>query len=137
MKVEKDIDKYIIYLYVIDKDIKKIISKVITSLKKYYNISYNNYDIKAYINKYYGIILEIKEGLYEYFDNININLKILKDTLFLYEVEDPLDYLDNDVYYFDNNFYISMKKLNINLIENSNIIYGKDAYKIIGTGIKL
>ena len=137
MKVEKDIDKYIVYLYDNDKDIKKIIKEVISDLEKYYNISYSNYDIRAYINKYYGIILEIKESNYEYFDNININLKVLKDTLFLYEVDDPLDYIDNDIYYYDNKFYISIKKLDINLIENSNIIYGDYVYKIIGKGIKL
>ena len=135
MKVQKDIDKYIIYLYDTNEDIKKIVKDTIINLEKYYSISYNNYDIRAYINKYYGIILEIKESIYT--TSNNISLKILNDTLFLYEVEDPLKYMKNDIYFYENKFYISPKKLDINLIENSNLIYGRDVYKIIGKGIKI
>ena len=68
---------------------------------------------------------------------VNLNLKILKDSLFLFEVEDPLNYIDNEIYYYDERYFINSKKVNINLFENSNIVYGKDAYKILGNGIKL
>lgn len=137
MKVEKYSDKYIVYIYNDDKDIKSLIKNVLFNLDKYYNISFNSYDIKAYINKYYGIILEIKEGIYECLNHVSINLKILKDTLFLYRVDDPLDYLDNEIYYYDNSFFVNPKCLNINLLENSNIVYKEDVYKIIGKGIKI
>ena len=136
MKIELDNDLYVVYLYNCDKDIKSIVKDVIYKLNKYYDVSYDGYEIKAYINKYFGVILEIKEG-YSMHNGINIDLKVLKDTLFLYEVSDPLDYLDNDIYYYDNKFYISIKKPNIGLIENSNIIYKEDVYKIIGKGIKI
>ena len=136
MRVELDNDMYIVYLYTYDKDIKKVVKDAINSLNKYYNVSFNGYDIKAYINKYFGIILEIKEG-YSVLNGINIDLKVLKDTLFLYKVDDPLDYLDNEIYYYDNEFYVSIKKPNINIIENSNIIYKEDVYKVIGKGIKI
>ena len=136
MRVELDNDLYIVYLYNYDNDIKEVVKYVINELKEYYNVSYEGYNIKIYINKYYGMILEIKEG-YISKNGINIDLKILSDTLFLYQVDDPLDYLEDEIYYYDNEFYISTKKSNINLFENSNVVYKEDVYKIIGKGIKI
>ena len=136
MRVELDNDLYIVYLYNYDNDIKEVVKYVINELKEYYNVSYEGYNIKIYINKYYGMILEIKEG-YISKNGINIDLKILSDTLFLYQVDDPLDYLEDEIYYYDNEFYISAKKSNINLFENSNVVYKEDVYKIIGKGIKI
>ncbi|MBQ9024110.1 MAG: hypothetical protein IJ105_02680 [Bacilli bacterium] len=142
MKYEIISDMIIVYLY--DKKYKNIsinslIINVFNVLKKYYKIPINNsYNIELYKNKYYGIILKIKDNDINYFNNtIDINLKILNDVLFLYEVDDPLDYINNEIYYYDNKFYINFKKINIDILENTKLIFGKEVYKIIGKGIKL
>ncbi len=144
MKVESNSNKIVIYLYDKNKylknDIKNTLIKVFNELEEYYDYCFcNSYDLELYINKYYGMILEIQENDYDLYEDdiVNLKLNVLKDTLFLYEVDDPLDYLDNEVYYYDDKFFINMKKCDNYIYEQSNIIYGNDVYKIIGKGIKL
>ena len=142
MKINLYNDRIIVYIY--DKkyfkdDIKSIIIKIIEDIERYYEINIKkSYEIKLYENKYYGMILDLKYTDEKYnLDIVNIKLKILKDTLFLYQVDDPLDYLDNDIYYYENKFYINSKNVSLQLLENSILIYGKEAYKIIGSAIKI
>ena len=142
MKVDIVNNKYIVYLYdekYNNKDIKQLLKELLNILKKYYGCKINSSsNLRLYINKYYGMILEItNEEEFNQLGLININLKILNDTLFLYEIEDPLDYLNEDIYYYNNKYYLSIKKKSINIMENAKIIYGKEVYKIIGKGIKL
>lgn len=144
MKVEMLSDKIIVYLldnkiYNENSDIKKIIINVFNDLDKYYNMNFiYGYNLELYINRYYGMILELKENN-DFIDGdiVNIKLNILRDTLFLYEVDEPLEYIDYEIYYYDDKFYVNAKKEDINLIENSNLIYGNKVYKIIGRGIKI
>jgi len=142
VKIENYNNTIIVYIYdkkYINNDIEDMIKNILNILKEYYNINItNSYDLNLYINKYYGMILEINKKNINSINNIvNIDLKLLKDTLFLYEVDDPLDYIDNEIYYYNNKYYINLKKININTLENSNIVYGREVYKIIGKGIKL
>lgn len=141
MKIKLYNDKILIYIYdkkYLNNDIKTMIINIIEDMDKYYNINIKkSYEIKLYQNKYYGMILDLKYIEEDNYDIINIKLKVLKDTLFLYQVDDPLDYLDNDVYYYKNKFYINSKNISLQLLENSILIYGKDAYKIIGSAIKI
>lgn len=144
MKVEMLSDKIIVYLldnkkYNEDSDIKKMLIKVFDNLEKYYGITFNNdYNLDLYINRYYGMILEIKENEdFIYDDIVNLKLNVLRDTLFLYEVDDPLEYINYEIYYYNDKFYVNAKREDINLIENSNLVYGDIVYKIIGRGIKI
>ena len=144
MKVEMLSDKIIVYLfdnntYNKNSDIKMMLVNVFNDLNKYYDINFfGSYSLELYINKYYGMILEIENNENETDDDIvNLKLNILRDTLFLYEVEDQLEYLKYEVYYYEDKFYVNVKKLDINLIENSSLIYGDNVYKIIGRGIKI
>lgn len=141
MKIKLYNDKILVYIYdkkYLNNDIKTMIINIIEDMDKYYNINIKkSYEIKLYQNKYYGMILDLKYIEKDNYDIINIKLKVLKDTLFLYQVDDPLDYLDNDVYYYKNKFYINGKNISLQLLENSILIYGKDAYKIIGSAIKI
>lgn len=130
MKVERDNNKIIVYLYNEKYNIK-IISKVLNILDKYYDYKKESYYIKVYINKYYGMILEIYED-----NEYEIRIRIIKDSLFLYEIEDPLKYKE-DIYYYDDKYYINPKKKYIDILENTSIIYGDYVYKIIGSGIKI
>lgn len=144
MKVEMLSNTIIVYLldnkkYNEDSDIKKILINVFDNLEKYYNITFTtDYNLELYINRYYGMILEITEN--EDFicdDIVNLKLNILRDTLFLYEVDDPLEYINYEIYYYNDKFYVNAKREDINLIENSNLVYGDIVYKIIGRGIKI
>lgn len=143
MKVESYTDKIVVYL--IDKEkygkesIKDTLVKVFEQLNEYYNYEFSDsYRLTLYENRNYGMILEIYNNDIKTDDNIvNLKLNILKDTLFLYEIDDVLDYLNNEIYYYEGKFYINTDNINFKLIENSNIIYGDEVYKIIGRGIKL
>lgn len=144
MKVEMLLNTIIVYLldnkkYNEDSDIKKILINVFDNLEKYYNITFtSDYNLELYINRYYGMILEIKENEdFIYDDIVNLKLNVLRDTLFLYEVDDPLEYINYEIYYYNDKFYVNAKREDINLIENSNLVYGDIVYKIIGRGIKI
>ena len=144
MKVEMLSNTIIVYLldnkkYNEDSDIKKILINVFDNLEKYYNITFtSDYNLELYINRYYGMILEIKENEdFIYDDIVNLKSNILRDTLFLYEVDDPLEYINYEIYYYNDKFYVNAKREDINLMENSNLVYGDIVYKIIGRGIKI
>jgi len=144
MKVEMLSNTIIVYLldnkkYNEDSDIKKILINVFDNLKKYYNITFtSDYNLELYINRYYGMILEITENEDLIYDDIvNLKLNVLRDTLFLYEVDGPLEYINYEIYYYNDKFYVNAKREDINLIENSNLVYGDIVYKIIGRGIKI
>ena len=144
MKVEMLSNTIIVYLldnkkYNEDSDIKKMLIKVFDNLEKYYDITFtSDYNLELYINRYYGMILEIKENEdFIYDDIVNLKLNVLRDTLFLYEVDDPLEYINYEIYYYNDKFYVNAKREDINLIEDSNLVYGDIVYKIIGRGIKI
>ena len=144
MKVEMLSNTIIVYLldnkkYNEDSDIKKILINVFDNLEKYYNITFTtDYNLELYINRYYGMILEITENEDFIYDGIvNLKLNVLRDTLFLYEVDDPLEYINYEIYYYNDKFYVNAKREDIDLIENSNLVYGDIVYKIIGRGIKI
>lgn len=144
MKVEMLSNTIIVYLldnkkYNEESDIKKILIDVFDNLEKYYNITFtSDYNLELYINRYYGMILEIKENEdFIYDDIVNLKLNVLRDTLFLYEVDDPLEYINYEIYYYNDKFYVNAKREDINLIEDSNLVYGDIVYKIIGRGIKI
>lgn len=144
MKVEMLSNTIIVYLldnkkYNEDSDIKKTLINVFDNLEKYYNITFtSDYNLELYINRYYGMILEITENEdFIYDDIVNLKLNVLRDTLFLYEVDDPLEYINYEIYYYNDKFYVNAKRKDINLIENSNLVYGDIVYKIIGRGIKI
>ena len=144
MKVEMLSNTIIVYLldnnkYNEESDIKKILINVFDNLEKYYNITFTSgYNLELYINRYYGMILEIKENEdFIYDDIVNLKLNVLRDTLFLYEVDDPLEYINYEIYYYNDKFYVNAKREDIDLIENSNLVYGDIVYKIIGRGIKI
>ena len=144
MKVEMLSNTIIVYLldnkkYNEYSDRKKILINVFGNWEKYYTITFtSDYSLELYINRYYGMILEIKENEdFIYDDIVNLKLNILRDTLFLYEVDDPLEYINYEIYYYNDKFYVNAKREDINLMENSNLVYGDIVYKIIGRGIKI
>ena len=133
IKIYKDEIKDI-NIYDID-DIYTLIKLIIKKIIKNNNIS-GDYQINIYINDIYGMIIEfnkIKENNY-----IDLKIKINVNSIFLYESN--YNYLNNykdTIYYYKNKYYLLPKDSNINLLEVSNIIYGKEVKEILSKGIKL
>lgn len=126
--------------------------KLFLKLKDTYNIEINGYyDINIYIDKYYGSVLEIKKEEIEYLDyfddQIDMRIIISKYSVFLYKIIDifeiPKNILkDSLIYKYKNNLYLELKK-NIDniemgkLLENSFLVYGTVADKILKNGRKI
>lgn len=145
MKVDYYKDKIVVYL--INKkinletnDIRNILFEVFNMLIENYDIKLDgSYNINLYTNELYGVIVEIinlESNNYDS-DTISIKLNILNNKLFLYEIEDPLGYTDNEVYFYNNKYYLNINKMDIELLEKSNVIYDDYVYKILGKGVKI
>ena len=144
MKIEYYSDKIVTYLInrhvkLEVEDIKQLLYDVLNNLIENYNIDIrNNYDINIYINDLYGIVVELVKINSDSHDDFNsIGLNIVDEKLFLYEIDDPLDYIDNEIYYYDDKFYLNIKNIDINLFENVKIIYDDYVYKVLGRGVKI
>lgn len=144
MKIEYYIDKIVIY--VIDRkvsddiyDIKDLLFDVFNNLVNNYDIDIkNNYNINIYINNSYGVIVEMTKLEEDDINGVNsIGLNILFDKLFLYEMDDPLDYIGEEIYYYDNKYYLNANEVDARLIENSKLIYDNFVYKVLGRGVKI
>lgn len=126
--------------------IEDTLKKLFIRLNDYYDIKIEGYyDVDVYIDKFYGVILDLKKEdleYYDYFDN-QVDMRIaINKTSFLYKVEDyfNVDLKKYDVYkYLDNIYLLPKKKINsielAKLMENSIVIYDGD--EIIKKGIKI
>ncbi|MBR3230273.1 MAG: hypothetical protein IKF91_05570 [Bacilli bacterium] len=129
------------YLKSVDLNDTKTIKKIIKKINKKYDIDLYGYiEAKIYIDKNYGIIINLKKEELDYFDYFNneieMNIEIINDS-FLYKIEDyNKDLIKNKtIYKYKENLYINIDKIdNINLgkiLETSEIIYGEKAKTII------
>lgn len=156
MKVEKlDDDKLIVFLnniylkknnFILKNNIEKYFKDLFLKLNEFYDIKINGfYDIKIYQDKLFGIILELKKediDFYGYYDDhIDMKIKIMNKEKFVFKL-DKFNIIDSSIfrycklYILKNNLYIVPKKTISDillgfLLENSTIIYGEEAYKII------
>lgn len=144
MKIDYYKDKVVIYLInkkvKLDVDsIKDLLFDVFDTLTKDYDFKLDSsYMINIYINYIYGIVVELLKTNTDYDDDtINIKLSIMDDKLFLYEIDDPLSYLNNEIYFYDNKYYLNIKDIDIKLLEYASVIYDDMVYKILGRGVKI
>lgn len=108
--------------------IKELFQKIILRLKKKYNIM-GLLKVDIYVNKYYGMIIEIKP-IYNDIDEIDMKISFHLDTTFLYEINEKEIIKEKEIYYFKNKYYgIYQKPI------DSNIIYKTD--NILKEGIKV
>ena len=120
---------------------KNKIEKIIINIKEKYNIEMQGfYNVKVYHDKDYGFIIEMeKEELeyMDYFNDLEMNIEIIEDS-FLYKIDDILrikEILPKQlIRKYADKLYLEIKNIqNIELgiiLENSEIIYGKEAEKI-------
>ena len=142
--IDDDIDIYLnkLYLKNIDFNNTNTIKSIIKKLIKKYEIDLYGYiEVKIYVDSNYGVIINIKKEDTDYFDYFNdeieMNIEIINDS-FLYKINDIFEINQikaKKIYKYMDNIYIYFDKIdNINLgkiIENSEIIYGDKAKKII------
>lgn len=143
---EDNIKIYLNKIYLKNKKIEKdntekLIKDIIKKIEKNYEIKITGYyNVDIYIDKYYGIVIEMQKETLEYFDyfenKLDMNIKVYQD-IFLYEI-DPIyiNKKDYKIYFYNGKTYVKIKDKITNiklahLLENSKIIYGKTAKKIM------
>jgi len=118
----------------VKSEIEEYLKKLFKILNTKYNLVIEGlYNIKVYVDKYYGIILHLeKENIdyYEYYKN-QVDMRLITiNTEFMYEVDDiPTNILNKvNVSIKDKNIYLILKEeLNnlemMELLENSKLVY--------------
>ena len=156
MKVEKlDDGKLIVFLnnlylkknsFSLKNNLEKYFKNLFIKLNEFYDIEIKGfYDINIYQDNLFGIVLELEKedldfyGFYD--DHIDMKIRIMKKEKFIFQLDQfsmlnktILDYCK--IYKYKNKFYVVPKRttddINIGFIlENSKIIYGEEAYRII------
>ena len=113
--------------YFNQEEISKLFNDIIMNLKKRYQIN-GLLDINVYTNEEYGMIIEIEE-VESYYDEIDMHIHFHLDTLFLQEINEIKDSLQ-DVYFYKDKYYTRYNQL-----LDSNIIYKTE--EILTKGIKI
>lgn len=113
--------------YFNQEEISKLFHDIIMNLKKRYQIN-GLLDINVYTNEEYGMIIEIEE-VESYYDEIDMHIHFHLDTLFLQEINEIKDSLQ-DVYFYKDKYYTQYNQL-----LDSNIIYKTE--EILTKGIKI
>jgi len=134
------------------ENIEKHFRNIFLKLKHIYKLDIKGYyDIKIYIDKYYGAVLEIEQEDIEYIDyfdsQIDMRVNVISDNEFLYKIDDIFIinkkiFKDIDIYTFKNEYYIKIKNELDNyymayVLENSNLIYNNITFDILKLGNKI
>lgn len=140
LKVEfQDEDSFIIY-YVTDKvyeneeEYKELFKVLNDRLNRVYNYIFHGF---------YDVTIHYCKGIYvlqfDYIDDYgrrDFNVTIFLNSDMLYEFDDD-EFINDTKIYFDGMYYVEIAKVlnDIRLFENGNIIYGKDAEKVLSNGV--
>ena len=151
LRIERIDDHIILYLNkaymdINEDEIEDSLSDIFFSIKKNYLSDLNGYyDTKIYIDRYYGIIIDMKKEEIDFFDYYDDQIDMrttIKKAIFLYQIEDNY-WFDLDkvtIYIYGGNIYVQIneainKKEMMELLEHSIICY-QDTEKIIKYGKK-
>ena len=114
--------------------------KLIIKLNNLYNINIEGfYIIKVFIDKIYGIVLEMEPEDIDYCPINQIEMRIMQEhETFLYEIDSPFEIDNTDIFIKDFKYYLKINsnikyKDYISILENSHIIY-KNTANIIKYG---
>ncbi len=140
MRLETDNDKIIVYLKkeligsidFSDMDnLENYFKNIFLKLKNIYEIELKGYyNINVYIDKIYGIVLELIQENIEYGEYLNqIEMRIIPiNTTFLYLIDDLIKIENTNLYYYKNNIYLSCnenisKNDYIKVMDHAKIVY--------------
>ena len=131
------------------EELEKYFLQLFNRLKKFYRIILQGYyDIKVYIDKFYGIIIQMKRDSIDYCDyfgnQIDMRITIEDNDSFLYHIDDIFS-IDSkilkkvNIIRYKNNFYVKIIKPLENmefakLLENSTIIYDYEVNNVLKKG---
>lgn len=131
------------------EELEKYFQQLFSRLKKFYHINFQGYyDIKVYIDNYYGIVIQIKRDGVDYCDyfgnQIDMRITIENNDSFLYQIDDILTIEPKIlkkvcIIKHKNKFYVKIiKPLDVmelaTLIENGIIIYDNEVNNILKNG---
>ncbi len=127
MRVDSVDKKIIVYLKKADtSDVDSLCQNIIAKLKKYYDMTFSGfYEAFIYNDCHYGAVIEfIADDLDLYYDYSKVDLHIIKkDVTFLYQIDDILSLDVKPFYYYQGNYYIDIKQIDINNIEFGKLVY--------------
>ncbi len=113
------------------EELEGYIKKIIPYLKtKNINITSGLYIARIYINKKYGLIIELEniEELEFFKDMIDLKVIIFDEAIFYLEVSDYFLIKDKNIIYNDGYYYVNIEELDdieiIKLADFSKVIYG-------------
>ena len=133
-----------------NKNLEETLKDLLLQLECKYNLEIQGYyEITLYSDSYYCSILEIESvdiDYYQFLSQVELKINVVKISDFLYQIEYgmlPKEILKKCICYQQKqDLYVQLKEsLNeyqmAQLLEISNIIYGKDANQIIKYGKKV
>jgi hypothetical protein len=126
-------------------ELQKYFRELFLDFKNIYDLDLcGSYDINVYIDKYYGVILEIisiDDDYFDYCDVVDMNIVFSKYKNFLYKMDTLVDNVDCDIYCYNGCFYYEPKNIDFFklgfLIENGEIIFGSDVFLVKKNGNKV
>ena len=142
MRFINDSDGFTLYIQGVKLDdidnLKKYLKeKVLVLKKKYFKDISGFYNVDVFSNDRIGLIINFvrEEGFDFLRDIIDLNVKVHENSSVYLEFDD-IFLIDsfNDIYFFNNKFYIDVFCLNdvnfFKLLEFSNFVYGKKLEKL-------
>ncbi len=111
------------------EEIEDYFRALFLKLEEYYHIEIEGfYNIQVFLDKNEGMVLKLEKEDMDYYPFHQVEMRIVKeDTVFLYKVDDILDFLplNVEIYSYKNEFYIknNKKKQVYNLYEVGKLIY--------------
>lgn len=140
MKIERSGSNFTIFLINIkleELDIKSYVKKIIVRLKNKMNMKIEGYyNVKVYMNKMYGMIIELeKTGDFDFFKEfLELNFKIYDNSKIYYRFEDYFTIINSNIYYYDD-YYVDIEKLSKNdllhICEFGKLVYGERLNSIL------
>ena len=142
LRIENSGDDFTIFLISINVDvidIKSYVKKIIIKLKNKINKNIGGYyNVKVYLNKIYGMIINLeKTGDFDFFkDFLELNIKIYEDSKIYYRFEDYFAIINkNNIYYYNDSYYIDIEELSkkdlLCICEFGEIVYGEKLNNIM------
>ena len=122
------------------EDIENYLKKLFLIIKNRYDIDISGmFEIDIYVNNKYGIVIDIfKEDLeyLDYFSNqIDMQVNIIKDSIFLYELD---SFIEKNLYKYNHKYYIDVEEIDNPIIyEQGNLVFGEYVIEVLKYGKKV
>ena len=122
------------------KDLEVLLTKIILNFKDKYNLKLSGlYSVEIYINDRVGAFIYIeKTDTFIHYRDIDLKIKIIKNSKFYFKTDDFEILSDmNNIYFYNEYYYIDTDELDniLNYIEMGEIIHSEDIN--ISEGIKI